>query len=96
MSFDGMSFSVDKVSLLDCPYGEHYWKEKQDKKKKCLKLQGSHKIGCHARIRTHTHTCYTLTCKFYQTKDKVSLNINYGKSKKKSFKQPKKVLQYVG
>ena len=60
VSFDGMPFSVDKVSLLDCQYGEHYWKEKKEKenKKKRLKLQGSRKIGCHAHIRTHTYTLY--------------------------------------
>ena len=28
VSFDGVPFSVDKVSLLDCQYGVHYWKEK--------------------------------------------------------------------
>ena len=61
MSFDGVPFSVDKVSILDCQYGVHYWKkEKKEKenKKKRLKLQGSRKIGCHAHIRTHTYTLY--------------------------------------
>ena len=55
-----MPFSVDKVSVLDCQYGEHYWKEKKGKEnqKKRLKLQGSRKIGCHAHIRTHTYTLY--------------------------------------
>ena len=51
MSFDDVPFSVDKVSVLDCQYGVHYWKEKKNKEKH-LKLQGSCKIGCHAHIRT--------------------------------------------
>ena len=60
MSFDGVPFSVDKVSILDCQYGVHYWKEKKEKesKKKRLKLQGSRKIGCHAHIRIHAYTLY--------------------------------------
>ena len=57
MNFDGVSFSVDKVSVLDCQYGVQYWREKENKKK-CLKLQGTRKIGCHAHIRTHTYTLY--------------------------------------
>ena len=60
MNFDGVPFSVDKVSVLDCQYGVQYWKEKKEKEniKKRLKLQGSRKIGCHAHIRTHTYTLY--------------------------------------
>ena len=56
-SFDGVPFSVDKVSVLDCQYGEQYWKEKNNKQKR-LRLQGTRKIGCHAHIKTHTYTLY--------------------------------------
>ena len=57
ISFDGVPFSVDKVSVLDCQYGEQYWKEKNNKQKR-LRLQGTRKIGCHAHIKTHTYTLY--------------------------------------
>ena len=33
VSFDGVPFSVDKVSVLDCQYGVKYWKEKQKKRR---------------------------------------------------------------
>lgn len=58
VSFDGVPFSVNKVSILDCQYGKQYWKQKENKKKR-LKLQGTRKIGCHAPIRTHTYTLYS-------------------------------------
>ena len=46
-----MPFSVDKVSVRDCQYGDHYWKEKKNKKKR-LKLQDSGKIGYHVHMHT--------------------------------------------
>ena len=58
VSFEGVPFSVDKASVLDCQYEVHYWKEKKNKEKR-LKLQGSRKIGCHAHIQTHTYTLYS-------------------------------------
>ena len=57
-----MPFSVDKMSVRDCQYGDYYWKEKKEteNKNKLLKLQGSCKIGCHVHMHTDTHTFYTL------------------------------------
>ena len=50
---------------MECPFGrqgEHpglpVWRSLLEGKGKRLKLQGSHKIGCHAHIRTHTYTLY--------------------------------------
>lgn len=57
VNFDGVPFSVDKVSVLDCQYGVQYWKKKENKKVR-LKLQGTRKTGCHAHIKTHTYTLY--------------------------------------
>ena len=34
VNFDGMPFSVDKVSVRDCQYGNHYWKEKKETENK--------------------------------------------------------------
>ena len=34
VSFDGVPFSVDKVSVLDCQYGVQYWEENKTKKSK--------------------------------------------------------------
>ena len=28
VQFDGIPFSIEKVTLYDCQYGEHYWKDK--------------------------------------------------------------------
>ena len=58
MNFDGVSFSVDKVSVLDCQYGVQYWREKENKKKR-LKLQGTpytqDRVSC-THQNTHLHT----------------------------------------
>ena len=60
VSFDGIPFSVERVSVLDCQYGHKYYKEKKEKEnvKKRLRLQGTRKIGCHASIKIHTYTIY--------------------------------------
>ena len=51
VEFDCIPFSVEKVSLYDCHYGEHYKKHKEHKAKQ-LRLQSTHKIGCFAHILT--------------------------------------------
>ena len=58
-SFDGIPFSVDKMRILDCHYGELAILEEKSKQKKTLKLQGSRQIGCPAKIHVLTHTHFT-------------------------------------
>ena len=45
MSFDGMPFSVDKVSIRDCQYGNHYCrkekKEIENEKKVLREVKGA-------------------------------------------------------
>ena len=47
------------MSILDCHYGELAILEEKSKQKKTLKLQGSRKIGCPAKIRVNTCTYFT-------------------------------------
>ena len=57
VSFDNIPFSLEEVRILDCQYGEHYFK-KREKGSKTLRLQGSRKIGCQAKIRIKCYTTY--------------------------------------
>ena len=57
VQFDGIPFSIEKVTLYDFQYGEHYWKDKSCQNKR-LKLQNTRKIGCHAHIVTRTYRLY--------------------------------------
>ena len=57
IQFNGIPFSVEKVTTLDCQYGEHYWKKKAKKTNK-LKIQGTRKIGCPAKLKTFTYVLY--------------------------------------
>ena len=45
------------MRILDCQYGEHYFK-KREKGSKTLRLQGSRKIDCQAKIRIKCYTTY--------------------------------------
>ena len=57
VSFDNIPFSLEEVRILDCQYGEHYFK-KREKGSKTLRLQGSRKIGYQAKIRIKCYTTY--------------------------------------
>jgi len=57
VQFDGIPFSVEKVTLYDCQYGEQYWKDKA-KQNKRLRLQTTRKLGCHAHITTCTYKLF--------------------------------------
>ena len=57
VSFGNIPFSLEEVRILDCQYGEHYFK-KREKGSKTLRLQGSRKIGCQAKIRIKCYTTY--------------------------------------
>ena len=50
VEFGNIPFSLEKVQILDCQYGQHYFK-KREKGNKIMRLQGSRKIGCQAKIR---------------------------------------------
>ena len=57
VSFGNIPFSLEEVRILDCQYGEHYFK-KREKGSKTLRLQGSRKIVCQAKIRFKCYTTY--------------------------------------
>ena len=57
VQFNGIPFAVNKVTVFDCQYGDHYWKERE-KSNKRLRLQNSRKVGCNAHIEIHTYTLY--------------------------------------
>ena len=57
VSFDNIPFSLEEVRILDCQYGERYFK-KRENGSKTLQLQGTRKIGCQAKIRTKCYTTY--------------------------------------
>ena len=67
MSFDGMPFSVDKVSVRDCQYGDHYWKEKKETENKealescwihtrLVAMHACMHMYVHVYVRTYTRT----------------------------------------
>ena len=56
VSFDDVPFSLEEVRTLDCQYGQPYHKKKE-KQSKGMRLQGSRKIGCQAKIRVK---CYRI------------------------------------
>ena len=57
IQFDGIPFTVEKVTFYDCQYGEHYWKDKP-KQYKRLRLQTTRKFGRHAHIVTRSYKLY--------------------------------------
>ena len=57
IQFDGIPFSTEKVTILDCQYSDHNWKEKCKRTKK-LKIQNTRKIGCPAKIKACTYVLY--------------------------------------
>jgi len=57
VSFDHIPFSVAEVKLLDCQFGEKYYKQKPTKGEK-LWLQGTRKHGCAAHITVKSYTLY--------------------------------------
>lgn len=44
IQFDGIPFSIEKVTHYDCQYGEHYWKDNPRQNKR-LKLQTTRKLA---------------------------------------------------
>ena len=54
-----MPFSVQEEKILDCQYGVHYYKKScNDAKPARLRLQGTRKIGCLAKITTKKYAIY--------------------------------------
>ena len=54
-----MPFSVQEEKILDCQYGVHYFKKScNDTKPARLRLQGTRKIGCLAKITTKKYAIY--------------------------------------
>jgi len=56
VSFDNIPFFLE-VRILDCQYGEHYFKKRENGNKR-LWLQGSRKTGCQANIKIKSYTTY--------------------------------------
>ena len=59
--FDGILFAVEEEKKLDCQYGKHYFKQKDNcepNKKSRLRLQGTRKIGCMANITVKSYLLY--------------------------------------
>ena len=57
INFDDTPFTIDKHTVLDCQYGQHYFKKKESKHAR-LRLQGTRKIGCCAHIEITQYTLY--------------------------------------
>ena len=54
MQTENTPFSIVESRRLECQFGPHYYKERPQKSTR-VKLQGSHKIGCHAHM--HVKMC---------------------------------------
>ena len=72
VSFDGMPVSVDKVSVRDCQYGDHYWKEKKETENKrsawncrihtrLVAMHACMHMYVHVYVRTYTRRMYVRT-----------------------------------
>ena len=57
LEFDGVPFSVGDVRILDCQFGEKYYKQNKPLGKR-LWLQGTRKLGCGAHIQTKSFVLY--------------------------------------
>lgn len=57
ISFDYIPFSIAEVKLLDCQFGEKYYKQQPPKGKR-LWLQGSRKHGCAAHVTVKSYILY--------------------------------------
>ena len=51
-------FSVNETRMLDCQFGQKYYKQKQKQGKK-MWLQGTRKMGCMAHIEVKTFMLHT-------------------------------------
>ena len=60
VSFNGIPFSVEEEKILDCQYGAHYFKKhvNDGSKPSRLKLQGTRKIGCLAKVTAKKYALY--------------------------------------
>ena len=58
MSFDGIPFSVEEERVMDCQHGQKYYKKSHTSAQKRLRLQGTRKIGCQAKIHIKKYTLY--------------------------------------
>ena len=56
INFDGVPFSVDEEKVLDCQYGCHYYKEKEQNKRQ--RFQGTKKVGCQAKVKITKFSTY--------------------------------------
>ena len=50
IAFENTPFSIAETRKLDCQFGPHYYKDRPQKSKSRVCLQGTRKIGCHAHI----------------------------------------------
>ena len=57
INFNDIPFSVNEMKVLDCQFGEKYYKEKLKQGKKVW-LQGTRKMGCMAHIEVKGFTLY--------------------------------------
>ena len=80
VEFDNSPFVFSEIRKLDCQYGSHYYKQKQNSGRH-LHLQGTRKIGCKAHIVIRKITVYS---DFQLSEDEVNLGPrNYTLSRKK-------------
>ena len=58
VSFDGIPFSVEEERVMDCQHGQKYYKKSRSSAQKRLRLQGTRKIGCQAKIHVKKYTVH--------------------------------------
>ena len=80
VEFDNTPFVVSEVRWLDCQFGKHYFKQKQEGVFSRVHLQGTRKIGCKAHIVVRSITVYS---DFQLSQDEASLGPRNLKEKKK-------------
>ena len=80
VEFDNTPFVVSEVRRLDCQFGKHYFKQKQEGVSSRVHLQGTRKIGCKAHIVVRSIMVYS---DFQLSRDEASLGPRKLKEKKK-------------
>ena len=80
VEFNNTPFIMSEIRRLDCQFGKHYFKQKQEGNSSRVHLQGTRKIGCKAHIVVRTIAVYS---EFQLSQEEMSLGPRKLKEKKK-------------
>ena len=94
VSYDGIPFSVEEERIMDCQHSDKYFNKiptSNNPKPKRLRLQGTRKIGCQAKIHIKKYTLYpefAVSRERCKSKHELKANMQQSLSQTVSNKQP--------